>query len=164
MPRLLNPKPKSNTTRVTFHLRNEMLKQLEKQADYNKQNISQIIRAAIDKYMNVDLYKDDTEFIASVVQPIVKDEIGKQANRLAAMLFKIGIITAGNYFLAVRMMSDVISPSMMEDFNDINANARKLGIDYMNQKVAGVLSFLENDEEIKKAAEKLKTDWSKPDW
>jgi len=63
MPRTMNPKPKSNTKRVTFHLTHDMVKTLEKQADSTGQNVSQIIRRAIDKYMNVDLYKEDTDFL-----------------------------------------------------------------------------------------------------
>ena len=160
MPRTMNPKPKSNTKRVTFHLTNDMVKTLEKQSDSTGQNVSQIIRSAIDKYMNVDLYKEDTEFLAGIIQPLIKEEIGKQANRLAAMLFKIGIITAGNYFMTLRVLSDVISPSMHEDIKDINSNARKLGIDYMKQSGIGVVEFLEDDEAVEQAAERIKKNFS----
>ena len=160
MPRTMNPKPKSNTKRVTFHLTNDMIKTLEKQADTTGQNVSQIIRRAIDQYFNIEAKREDTEFFSGIIRPIVKDEIGKQSNRLAAMLFKIGIITAGNYFMAVRVMSDVISPSMQEDFREINANARKQGIDYMKLNGVGVVEFLEDDEKVERAAEKLKTDLS----
>ena len=158
MPRSMNPKPKPHTKRVTLHLTNDMVKSLEKMADKTHQNISQIIRNAINKYMSVEAKREDTEFFSDIVRPIVKDEIGKQANRLAAMMFKVGIITSSNYFLAVRLMSDVISPSMQEDFKDINANARKLGIDYMKQNGVGAVTFLEDEEAVERAAEKLKTD------
>ena len=158
MPRSMNPKPKSNTQRVTFHLTTDKLKILEKMADQTGQNVSQIIRAAIDKYMNVEQHKEDTEFITGIIRPIIKDEIGKQANRLASMLFKVGIITSSNYFLAVRTLSDVISPLMLEDFSDINANARKQGIEYMKLNGVGVVEFLEDNEAVERAAEKLKTD------
>ena len=57
-------------------------------------------------------------------------------------------------------MSDVISPSMQEDFKDINANARKLGIDYMKMNGVGVVEFLEDEEKVERAAEKLKTDFT----
>jgi hypothetical protein len=137
-----------------------MAKTLEKLADQKHMNVSWVIRDAIDKYMNVDQYKEDREFLADIVHPIVKDEIGKQANRLAAMLFKIGVITSSNYFLAVRTLSDVISPSMQEAFSDINANARKLGIDYMKQSGVGVVEFLEDGEKVEQAASKLKTDYT----
>ncbi|MCL2815932.1 MAG: ribbon-helix-helix domain-containing protein [Oscillospiraceae bacterium] len=160
MPRLMNPKPKPNTQRVTFHLPTEKLKILEKMADHTGRNVSQIIREAIDKYMNVEQYRDDTEFITGIVRPIIKDEIGKQANRLASMLFKVGIITSSNYFLAVRTLSDVISPSMQEDFKNINASARKQGIEYMKLNGVGVVEFLEDKEAVERAAEKLKTDYT----
>ena len=59
------------------------------------------------------------------------------------------------------MLSDVISPSMQEDFKDINSNARKLGIDYMKQSGAGVVEFLEDDEAVDYAVGKVKTNFSK---
>ena len=153
-------KSKPNTKRVTFHLTYDMADKIEKLAHHKNMNTSELIRAAIDKYMNVDLIKEDTDFLRNVIQPIVKNEIGKQANRLAAMLFKIGIISAGNYFMSVRVMFDVISPSMQEDFKDINASARKLGIDYMKLNGVGVVEFLEDEEKVERAAEKLKTDFT----
>jgi len=160
MPRTMNPKPKSNTKRVTFHLTNDMVKQLEKETDRTGQNTSQIIRKALEKHFNIEAQREDTEFFTGILRPIVKEEIGKQANRLAAMLFKVGIITASNYFLAVRTLSDVISPSMQEDFKDINANARKLGIDYMKLNSVGVVEFLEDENKAERAADKLKTDFT----
>ena len=159
MPRSMNPKQKSKTKRVTFHLPTGTADCLDRMADKSGQNVSHIIRKAIDKYMDVDLYKDDTELITGIVRPMVKEEIGKQANRLAAMLFKIGIITSSNYFLAVRILSDVISPSLQEDFKDINANARKLGIDYMKQSGIGVVQFLEDEDAVERAANKLKENY-----
>jgi len=76
------------------------------------------------------------------------------------MLFKVGAITSSNYFLAVKMLSDVISPSMQEDFKDINSNARKLGIDYMKQSGVGVVDFLEDEDAVERAVGKVKTDFS----
>jgi len=160
MPRSMNPKPKPHTKRVTFHLTTDMVKTLEKQADQTGQNISQIIRKALDKYFDLEAQREDTDFFTGLIRPIVHEEIGKQANRLAAMLFKVGIITSSNYFLAVRTLSDVISPSMQEDFKNINANARKLGIDYMKQSGVGAVEFLEDEENVERAADKLKTDYA----
>ena len=158
MPRSMNPKPKSNTKRVTFHLTSDMVKTLEKMADQRNMNVSQFIRDAIDKYFNIEAKREDTEFFSDIVRQATKDEIGKQANRLAAMLFKMGVITAGNYFLSLRTLSDVISPSMQEDYKDIAANARKLGIDYMKMNGVGVVTYLEDAEAIERAADNLKTD------
>jgi predicted DNA-binding protein len=148
------------TKRVTFHLPLETVKSVEKLAVKNNQNVSEIIRKAIDGHLTIQANRDDIEFINGIIRQTVSAEIGKQANRLAAMLFKIGVITAGNYFMAVRLMSDVISPSMQEDFKDINSNARKLGIDYMKQSGVGVVEFLEDAEEVDEAVRKLKTDFS----
>ena len=147
------------TKRITFHLTVDTARKIERLAAKENQDVSKVIRRAIDKYLSIQANKDDIDFISGIIRQEVKAEIGKQANRLAAMLFKVGIITSGNYFLAVKMLADVISPSMQEDFKDINSNARKLGIDYMKQSGVGVVEFLEDDEAVAAAVGKIKTDF-----
>jgi hypothetical protein len=121
---------------------------------------SEIVRGFVGKGLSVTGYENDAEYLTGIIRQVVSAEIGRQANRLAAMLFKIGVISAGNYFMAVRLMSDVISPSMQEDFKDINSNARKLGIDYMKQNGVGVVEFLEDADDVDAAVKKLKSDYS----
>jgi len=147
------------TKRITFHLTVDTARKIERLAAKENQDVSKVIRRAIDKYLSIQANKDDIDFISGIIRQEVKAEIGKQANRLAAMLFKVGIITSGNYFLAVKMLADVISPSMQEDFKDINSHARKLGIDYMKQSGVGVVEFLEDDEAVAAAVGKIKTDF-----
>ena len=139
----------------------KQLEQLERIAAKENQDVSKVVRRAVDQYMSIQANKDDIDFITGIIRQEVKAEIGKQANRLAAILFKVGAITSSNYFLSVKMLSDVISPSMQEDFKDINSNARKLGIDYMKQSGAGVVEFLEDDEAVDYAVGKVKTNFSK---
>jgi hypothetical protein len=155
----MNTKPQTVRRRsVAFPA--TQLAQLEKLAAKENGDVSKIVRKAVDSYMSIRANKDDIDFITGIIRQEVKAEIGKQANRLAAMLFKVGAVTSSNYFLAVKMLSDVISPSMREDFKDINSNARKLGIDYMKQSGVGVIEFLEDDEAVAAAVGKVKTDFS----
>jgi Arc/MetJ-type ribon-helix-helix transcriptional regulator len=145
--------------RINFLLPIEMVGSIEKLAAKKHQTVSEVIRKAINEHLNIQANRDDIDFISGIIRQEVKAEIGKQANRLTAMMFKIGAITSSNYFLAVRMMSDIISPSLQEDFKDINSNARKLGIDYMKQNGVGVIEFLEDDEAVDKVVGKIKTDY-----
>ena len=138
----------------------KQLDELEKLANSRDVFVADLIREYVDKGLSVQGYKEDTEYISGIVRQVVSAEIGRQANRLAAMLFKIGVISAGGYFMNVRLMSDVISPSMQEDFKDINSNARKLGIDCMKQNGVGVVEFLEDSDDVETAVKKLKTDFT----
>jgi len=149
-----------NTVQITIKVTPDVYKSLQKLSTKNNQNMAAVVREFINKGLDVQGYKDDVDFIAGLVRQEVKVEIRKQADRLAAMLFKIGTISAGGYFLGVRMLSDMISPSMQEDYKDINANARRLGIDYMKQTVSGVVEFLEDKEATDDAADKIKTDFT----
>jgi hypothetical protein len=155
----MNHKPQTVQRRsIAFPVK--QLEQLEKLAAKENQDVSKIVRKAVDRYMSIQANKDDIDFITGIIRQEIKAETGKQANRLAAMLFKVGAITSSNYFLAVRMLSDVINPSMQEDFKDINTNARKLGIDYMKQSDVGVVEFLEDGDAVDRAVGKVKTDFS----
>jgi len=133
---------------------------LDKLADREGMSRTELIRKFIDKGLSVESYQENIDFLSGIIRQEVKVEMRAQANRLAAMLFKVGIITSANYFLAVKTLSDVISPSMQEDFKDINSNARKLGIDYMKQSGVGVVEFLEDDDAVEAAVGKIKTDFS----
>ena len=156
----MNNKPQTVQRRsIAFPVK--QLEQLEKLAARENQDVSKIVRKAVDSYMSVHANKDDIDFITGIIRQEIKAESSRQANRLAAMLFKVGIITSANYFLAVKMLSDVISPSMQEDFKDINSNARKLGIDYMKQSGVGVVEFLEDEDAVERAVGKVKTDFDR---
>jgi hypothetical protein len=151
----MNKKPQTVQRRsIAFPMK--QLEQLTKLATKENQDVSKIVRKAVDQYLSIQANKDDIDFISGIIRQEVKAEIGKQANRLAAMLFKVGIITSSNYFLSVKMLADVISPSLQEDFKDINSNARKLGIDYMKQSGVGVVEFLEDNEAVEHAVWKIK--------
>ena len=139
----------------------QQLKEVEKLAIKKNSFASKIIRDFVDKGLCVEGYKDDIGFLTGIMRQEIKAEIGKQANRLASMFFKVGVVASSNYFLAVRMMSDVISPSMQDDFKDIHTKARQLGIDYMKMNGVGAVEFLEDEDDVEQAAEKLKTDLTK---
>jgi hypothetical protein len=153
--------PNGKIVQITARITEKKYEALKKLAASKHINMADVVRGFIDKGLSVQSYEDNIDFLSGSIRQEVKAEIGKQANRLAAMLFKIGVIAAGNYFMAVRLMSDVISPSMQEDFKDINSNARKLGIDYMKQNGMGVIEFLEDAEDVDDAVKKLKTDFTK---
>ena len=154
----MNNKPQT-VRRRSIAFPAKQLEQLEKIAARENQDVSKIVRKAVDSYMSIQASKDDIDFITGIIRQEVRAESGKQANRLAAMLFKVGAIASSNYFLAVKMLSDVISPSLQEDFKEINSNARKLGIDYMKQSGVGVVEFLEDGEAVERAVGKVKPDY-----
>lgn len=150
---------KVNTAhRRSIAFQTSQLEQLEKLARKKHEDVSKLVRRAVDEYLSIQANRDDIDFISAIIRQEVKAEIAKQANRLASMIFKVGAVTASNYFLAVRMMADVISPSMQEDFKDIDSKARKLGIDFMKRNGLAVIEYLQDDGEVQHAAEKIKYD------
>ena len=152
--------PNGKVVQITARITEKKYEALKKLAASKHINMADVVRGFIDKGLSVQSYEDNIDFLSGIIRQEVKAEMGKQANRLAAMLFKVGAITSSNYFLSVKMLSDVISPSLQEDFKDINSNARKLGIDYMKQNGVGVVEFLEDDDAVSAAVRKVKTDFS----
>jgi predicted DNA-binding ribbon-helix-helix protein len=144
----------------SIYLTKKVCGDLDKMAARENTTRTALIRKIIDKALSIESYQENIDFLTGIIRQEIKAESSKQANRLAAMLFKVGIITSANYFLAVKMLADVISPSMQEDFKDINTNARKLGIDYMKQSGVGVVEFLEDEDAVERAVGKIKTDFS----
>jgi hypothetical protein len=147
---------KTSVVRRSLALHDKQLENLQKQAAREGMNVSELMRKAVDKYLAIEGYKEDIDFLTGIIRQEVRAETSKQGNRIAAMLFKVGSITSSNYFLQVRMLADMINPSLQEDFSAINSVARKLGIDYMKQNGAAVVEFLEDDEAVEAAADKIK--------
>ncbi len=96
----MNKKPQTVQRRsIAFPVK--QLEQLEKMAAKENQDVSKLVRKAVDSYMSLQANREDIGFITGIIRQEVKAEIGKQANRIAAMLFKVGAITSSNYFLSV---------------------------------------------------------------
>ena len=142
---------------VVFSTR--QLEEIEKLANHRNCFASDVIRDFVDKGLSVQGYKDDVDFLVSIIRQEVKVEMRAQANRLAAMMYKIGVIAAANYFMDVQMMSDVINPSMQADFKDIHSNAQKQGREYMNLKIKDALELLDDPDEVEAVAEKIRKNW-----
>lgn len=143
---------------ITVKISPKTYKSLQTLSAKDNQNMSDIVRKFIDKGLTVQGYRDDIDFISGLVRQEVKVEVEKQANRLEKMIDKIGIIASSNYFLAVRMLSDVISPSLQVDFKDINTQARQLGVDYMRLNGFSSKKFVEDEDAVDAAVNSLKID------
>ena len=141
----------------------KQLEEIEKLAIKRNCFASDVIRDFVDKGLSVQGYKDDISFLADIIRQVVSAEMGKQANRLAAMMYKIGVLSASNYFMNVQMLSDVINPSLQDDFKSIQEKTRRVGMDYMNMKVRDVLTFLEDEDEIADTLTKIKKNWFEDD-
>jgi len=150
------PVRKDRNVQVTVVISQDMYKSVRMVAASRHQNMPDVIRNFIQKGLSVEGYQENIGFLTGIMRQEIKAEMGKQANRLASMFFMVGIIAAGNYFMCARLMSDVISPSMQDDFKDINATARRLGIEYMKMNGVGVVEYLEDDDGVCEAMRKLK--------
>jgi hypothetical protein len=142
---------------VVFSTR--QIEEIEKLAIKRNCYASDVIRDFVDKGLSVQGYRDDVDFLSGIIRQEVKAEMRAQANRLAAMLYKVGVLSASNYFMNVQMMADVINPSMQDTFQSIHEKSRRVGMDYMNMKVKDVLEFLEDEEEIAATMARIKKNW-----
>ena len=141
---------------MTVKVSPDQYRAIQKLAAKGTENMSEVVRGFITKGLDVQGYKDDLEDITGIIRQVVSAEMGRQAHRLKQIMFKIGAISSSNYFLAVRMLSDVINPSMQEDFKEINSNARKLGEEFMETKYADFRYVMENEESVEEWVNRIR--------
>ena len=141
---------------MTVKVSPKQYKAIQKLAAKSSENMSEVVRGFISKGLDIQGYKDDLDFITKIMRQEVTAAMGVQANRLRQIIYKMGVISASNYFLSVRMLADVINPSMEQDFKDINTNARKLGEDFMEMKYADFRTFFNDEEAVEDAINSIR--------
>lgn len=101
----------------------------------------------------VNGYKQDTEYIASIVRQEVKTQTALQVERLAKMLMKVGKVSAGQYYLLLKLL--LMENSGHRDLNQLSVQARKMGVRYMQMKDSEINIYLEGETMMEADAEGL---------
>lgn len=141
---------KSQNTRTSFWISPETLKALETLAAKEGKSVSEIIRCAIEKYLNIESYTDNLDFIAAIVRNEINISVKGQTNRLAALINRLTIIAAAGYFANITTVADLIDRDRYSSFEKTERIARRKALLYANAKSSeGIADFLD-DEQIRK--------------
>jgi len=150
--------PKKAETKTTYkgiRIPDDTFARLEKIAAKNHTTISEVIRQYIDKGLEIDGYTQDVDFIAGIVRQEVKAQLAPQIERLVKILMKSGKISAGQYYLMLKLLVQMVTPDRVMSLKELATETRKLGIRYMQFRDHEINQYLEDDDLVFRDLERL---------
>lgn len=138
---------------VTFSV--DTLAQLDKLAIRQKTTTSELVRGYVEKGLSVDGYKDDADLIATIVRQEIKGQLDTQTDRLAKMLMKVGKISAGLYYLVMKLLLKQHGATHSQSLRELATETRKMGVKYMQMRDFQINDYLEDEDMLMADADKL---------
>lgn len=138
---------------VTFSV--DTLSQLDKLAIRQKTTTSELVRGYVDKGLSMDGYKEDVDLIATIVRQEIKGQLDTQTDRLAKMLMKVGKISAGLYYLVIKLLLKQYGATHSQSLRELATETRKMGIKYMQMRDFQINDYLEDEDMIMTDADRL---------
>lgn len=142
----------------------DTLKTLDTLAAKTHTTTSELVRGFVEKGLNVDGYKEDIDFIASIIRQEfmavyhiedIKAVVEQQTNRIAKMHMKSGKMDAASFFLLVKVLMNMAHEGTEDQFDQMLNEAVTLGVDYMQKKDFQINSFLQDTDNLRRLADKL---------
>ncbi|MCI8392246.1 MAG: hypothetical protein HFI35_16610 [Roseburia sp.] len=141
-----------------------MLETLDKLAAKTDTTTSELVRGYVEKGLAIDGNREDIDFIAGMIRQELTavynaGEIASIVNhgidRLAKMLMKIGKINGAVFFLLIKVLMNFVNEGSEDRFDEMVADAVRLGVDYMQKKDFQINSFLQDTANLLDLAEKI---------
>lgn len=115
--------------------------------------MSSVYRDLIEKGLVAGGYRSGSQDLAALVRTAVEETLRPSVERLAAISAKGTQISAAAFFLAAYSGRLQVPEALRDEFDDIAAQARKLGVEYLklgkdrnlDDFIAGGLARLEDD-------------------
>ncbi len=123
---------KSKTVSLTVRLPIELSQKIDKLAHIRHKSVSDIVRVILERQFNTNEYEEKIDEVRQIIRDEVNLAVKSQANRLAAMLTKITVLSASGYFTAVGAVA-MLDEDLYSDFESIEQAARKIGLEYAKQ-------------------------------
>ena len=142
----------------------DTLKTLDTLAAKNNTTTSELVRQFVEKGLSVDGYKQDVDFIATILRQEllsvyhiedIKAVVEQQTNRIAKMHMKSGKIDAAAFFLLIKVLMNLAHEGTEDEFDQMLNEAVTLGVDYMQKKDFQINSFLQDTGNLRGLADKL---------
>ncbi|SHH68742.1 hypothetical protein [Desulfosporosinus lacus] len=133
----------------------DMLEQLDKLAVRQRTTTSDLVRGYVDKGLAIDGHKENIDLIAAIIRQEIKSQLDIQIERLAKMNMKIGKISAGLYYLVMKLLLKQYGSTRSQSLKELATETRKMGVKYMQMKDYQINDYLEDDDMIMTDADKL---------
>lgn len=155
---------KNEMVQITVKVTAEKSEQIKKLANQKHITTAELVRRFIDKGLTIDSYKEDVDFIASIVRQElmavyhiddIKNVMEQQTSRLAKMLMKMGKMSSAEFYLLIKVLMNVAHDGTEDQFDQMLNEAVTLGVDYMQKKDYQINSFLQDTDNLRRLADKL---------
>lgn len=134
-----NKKEEEKLVRVTINIpkyKKEMLIKVVGKSSYN--NVSELVRAGIDKELNIQMYKDSLDFIIKELDRMLDEKLKPFIASQRKINAKYLRTTAINTYLNGEIMSKLFGDDMHKDFIQMLTNARKKANYYISRDIEGM--------------------------
>lgn len=121
-------------TRVTINIpeyKKEMIQKVVEKSSYN--NVSELVRAGIDKELNIQMYKDNLDFIIKELDKMIDAKLNpfiKSQRKLNAKYLRTSAI---NTYLLGELLDRLLGDDMHKQFIKMLTNARNKANYYINR-------------------------------
>lgn len=105
--------------------------QIRSIANAEGRSISAVYRDLVEKGLVAGGYRSGGQDLAALVREAVREELRPQAERLAAISAKGTQISAASFFLAAFSGRQAVPEYLQEEYDEVAAQARKLGVEYL---------------------------------
>lgn len=142
---------------TSIYLTKQMCNEIDKKADRENISRNEQIRRYLEKGLAVEGYSQDVDFIASIIRQefrvlyhpsdiknLVDKSFDERISGFENTLSKVGKLTAGQFFLLVRLLMDAQGEYSEADFLNKVEVANDLGIQFMKKSNREVNGFLRN--------------------
>lgn len=116
---------------VRFWVAPEMDATVRRIADAQERSLSSVYRELVEKGLVAGGYRSGGQDMAELVQNAVEQAMRPQIERLAAISAKGTQIGAAAFFLAAYNGRQQVPEEMQEEYDELAAQARKLGVEYL---------------------------------
>lgn len=124
---------------------------IKKLAATDNLTIAELLRRYIEKGMKIDGYKQDIDFISSIIRQEfmavyhledIKNVVEQQVSRIDKMLMKSGKLTVSQFFLLIKVMQNLVGREDEAYFAELVEQADNMGIEFMHHKNSTINEIL----------------------
>lgn len=114
----------------------EMMQKIVEKSSYN--TVSDLVRAGIDKELNLQIYKDNLDFIIKELDKLIDAKLNPFIKSQRKLDAKYVRTTAINTYLIGDFFSKLLGDDMHKDFVKILSDARKKANYFVNKDITGM--------------------------
>ena len=125
--------------KFTFRIpkyKKEMLEKIIEKSSYN--SVAELIRAGIDKELNLQIYKDNLDFIIKELDKLIDAKLDPFIKSQRKLNAKYVRTTAINTYLIGEVFSRILGDDMYKEFVKILSDARKKANYFVNKDLTGM--------------------------